>query len=247
MKNTTNAWIKKEWIIFLQLQCPQKNYLKNQNLKSINTMSKKIIPTINELISDKDAFKHDQLKMLLNQDPPKMWIKTNKYANNSQYVPVDKVEYMLDKIFQVWRLEILDARQMFNAVAVTIRLHYKHPITGEMEYHDGGGCKVLQTASGSGVLKPDFSNITQNAVEIALPIAISNALKDAAHHLGRIFGRDLNRTDVAEYKQTYEPYNEDNQVIKFIDQATTKEELKSIEHMVSDTTREAYKSKIEAL
>ena len=69
-------------------------------------MSKKIIPTINELISDKDAFKHDQLKMLLNQDPPKMWIKTNKYANNSQYVPVDKVEYMLDKIFQVWRLEI---------------------------------------------------------------------------------------------------------------------------------------------
>jgi hypothetical protein len=206
-----------------------------------------IVPTIQELTNDKEAYKQDQLKLLLNQDPPAQWVRKNKYANNSEYLPIDKVEYMLDKIFQVWRLEILEAKQMFNAVAVVIRLHYKNPITGEMHYYDGGGAKVLQTTSGSGVLKPDFSNITSNAVEMALPIAISYALKDAAHHLGRLFGRDLNRTDVAEYRQTYQPYNEDEQVIKFIDQATTKEELESILHMVSDTTREAYKSKIEAL
>ena len=203
-----------------------------------------VVPTIQELTNDKQAYQQDQLKLLLNQDPPAQWVRKNKYANNSEYLPIDKVEYMLDKIFQVWRLEIIEAKQMFNAVAVVVRLHYKNPITGEMQYYDGGGAKVLQTTSGSGVLKPDFSNITSNAVEMALPIAISYALKDAAHHLGRLFGRDLNRTDVAEYRQTYQPYNEDEQVIRFIENAETVDELKQAAPVVNERTRDLFNDKM---
>ena len=179
------------------------------------------IPKIQDLITDQDAaFKNDQLKIYLNQNPPDKWVRVNKYANNSRYLPIDKVEYMLDVIFQEWKVEVLKTSSLFNAVETTIRLHYKNPVTGEWAFHDGVGAKELQTQAGTGTLKQDFSNINKSAVEIALPIAKTNAIKDAADHLGRIFGRDLNRTEIATYTEKYHRSNAEREsLIKFIEKA----------------------------
>jgi hypothetical protein len=162
------------------------------------------LPKLSDLhLSPEQAFKNDQLKTLLNVEPNAAWVKKHPYANNAQYVPIDKVEFLLDRIFQLWKVEVLDTKQMFNAIQVTIRLHYMNPVTGEWMYHDGVGAKELQTVKDSGPLKLDFSNVQTGAVEKATPIAKSSAIKDAADHLGKLFGRDLNRKDTVAFSGSY--------------------------------------------
>lgn len=138
----------------------------------------------------------DEFNVLINQNPPAKWIKTNPYANNSKYLPIDKVELLLRKIYKDVDIEVLRESVMFNALTVTVRIHYTHPVTGQKGFKDGVGAKQIQTKKGSS--PADFTNINNNAVEMALPIAKTNAIKDACHTLGRIFGGDLNRKDVLE-------------------------------------------------
>jgi hypothetical protein len=179
----------------------------------------KPVPTIQDLVDPEKLHRNDQLKTLLNQPPPKQWVKTNKYANNSEYLSIEKVEYLMDKIFQEWKVEVLEYRTLFNSISVSVRLHYVNPLTGQWMYHDGVGAKELQTIAASGPLKQDFSNINKGAVEMALPIAKTSAIKDAADHLGKLFGRDLNRKDTLEYKQTYQ--RPEDSIVRAIKSATT--------------------------
>ena len=163
-------------------------------------MSKELIKSTIQSLYKEDAVlelaNFDMLNTLLNQKPPAKWIKKNPFAGNSLYLPIDKVEYLLRKIFKRYKVEILREQQLFNAVSVTVRLHYLHPITNEWDWIDGGGAKSLQLKKGSQSF--DFSNINTNAVDMAYPIAISQATKNAAAKLGRIFGSDLNRADIME-------------------------------------------------
>lgn len=138
----------------------------------------------------------DEFNVLINQQPPAKWIKTNPFANNSKYLPIDKVELLLRKIYKDVDIEVLRESVMFNSVTVTVRVHYTHPVTGQKGFKDGVGAKQIQTKKGSS--PADFANINNNAVEMALPIAKTNSIKDACHTLGRIFGGDLNRKDILE-------------------------------------------------
>lgn len=162
-------------------------------------MEKRNLPTLAELYSDnlELAFKHDQLNQLVNVDPKQDWIKTNKYANNSKYIPIGIVETLLQKVFKQHRIEVLREGVMFNSVYVTVRLHYLNLVTNDWSFHDGVGAVQLQTKQGSS--PAELQNINNNAVMMALPMAKSYAIKDAAENIGRIFGRDLNRKDVLEY------------------------------------------------
>lgn len=145
-----------------------------------------------------ELIKQDQFNVLLNQNPPAKWIKINKYAGNSQYLPIDKVEYLLRKIFKKYKVDILRENTMFNSVYVAVRLNYFNPVTNEWEYQDGIGAEQIQTKSGAS--PADLASINNNAVAIALPKAETAAIKDAAHKIGRIFGSDLNRKEVEEVK-----------------------------------------------
>lgn len=155
-----------------------------------------------------EAFKHDQLNLLLNQEPPSKWVSVNKYAGNSNYLPIEKVEFLLTRIFQEWRAEVMGYSQLFNSVSCHVRLHYKNPLNGEWYYHDGLGAVGIQTEAG----KPasDMSSIKQDAVMKALPAAKSYAIKDAAEHLGKLFGRDLNRKDVIPFSGAYSKVDTSN-------------------------------------
>ena len=167
-------------------------------------MQKNNLPKLADLHYDvATAFKNDDLKLLLNQPPHASWVKKNKYANNAEYVPIDKIEFLLDRIFQEWQVEVKETKQLFNAIQVSVRVHYLHPVTGEWRFHDGVGAKELQTVKDSGPLKLDFSNVNKGAVEMAAPIAKSMAIKDACDHLGKLFGRDLNRKDTIDFAGSY--------------------------------------------
>lgn len=161
-------------------------------------MSKSVTKkTINDLVEGREIenlAKLDVYNSLINAQPPKVWLKQNKYANNSWYLPIDKVEYLLTKLFKKWHVEVKSINVLFNSIAVEVRLHYYNPALGEWQYQDGVGAKQVQTKSGSS--PAEMQNINNNAVEMALPIAKVNAIKDASHNIGAIFGGNLNRKEV---------------------------------------------------
>lgn len=165
------------------------------------------LPKIQDLHNDlQEAFKTDQLNLLLNQPPKKEWVKDHPFAKNVKYLPIDKVEFMLTKIFGEWRVEILSEGQMFNSVYVKVRLHYKRPTDGEWSFHDGLGAVGVQTDKGASA--SDLNAIKQDAIMKALPAAESYAIKDAAEKLGVLFGKDLNRKETMAYEASFTEVNE---------------------------------------
>jgi hypothetical protein len=163
-------------------------------------MNTKLLPTFEDLVNDKElAHKQDQLTVLLNQQPPDKWVKEHPYIRGFKYLPIDKVEYLLKKLFRAYKIEVTESKMLLNAVTVCVRIHYQDPVTGEWAFHDGVGAKELQTQKDSGNLKMDMSNINRGAMEMALPIAKTVAIKDACDHFGRLFGSDLNRKETIDY------------------------------------------------
>ncbi len=156
------------------------------------------LPKIQDLYADNSlTVKNDKLMAFLNQPPLDAWVKVNPYANNSRYLPIERVEFLLKTIFKRYRIEITGQGNSFNGVWVTVRVHYQHPITGEWDFHDGIGAHEMQVKKGTS--PADLSNINKGALSMAFPIAKTLAVKDACDHFGKLFGSDLNRKDVIEY------------------------------------------------
>ena len=182
------------------------------------------IPTLAELHKDNaDAFNNDQLKTLLNCPPNEAWIKTHK-GTGVKYMPIDKDEYMLDRIFGRWRIDIKSIFQIENSVVAIIRLWYWNPsvlrldangypvnvngeqLKGDWDFHDGTGAMPIQVEKDSKA--SDLSAIKSGAIQMAAPAAVSYAIKDACDHLGRLFGRDITRKDTVNFDPSFkeDPY-----------------------------------------
>jgi len=159
------------------------------------------LPTLAELHHDVNAaFKNDKLNLLLNQPPHAAWVKKHPMTK-TDYIPIDKIEFLLTRIFQEWHVEIKQVQQLFQSVVTTVRLHVKNPLTGEWFYQDGVGAAPIQTDAGKSAA--DLGAIKSNAVQIAAPSSESYAVKDAAEKLGNLFGKDLNRKDTVLFSGAY--------------------------------------------
>lgn len=163
---------------------------------SIPTVPEKFkLPTLQEIFEDslEIAGKSEALNALLNHEPKKEWVKTHPFIKTHRYLPIDKVEYLLRKIFKHYRIEVTGQGTAFNGVWVTVRVHYFNPATGEMNYQDGIGASQLQTAKGTS--PADLNNINNGAISMAFPLAKTLAIKDACQLIGNIFGANLDRQD----------------------------------------------------
>jgi hypothetical protein len=157
-------------------------------------INKQTLPTLKDLVKDVAVYEeHDKLNFLLNQEPPKVWVKEHPFVKGHKYLPIDKVEYLLRKIFKEYRIEVLREGTSFNGVFVTIRLHYKNLVSNDWSYHDGIGAIHLQVKKGSS--PSDLANINNGALSMAFPLAKTLAIKDAADMFGTLFGANLNRRD----------------------------------------------------
>lgn len=163
-------------------------------------MNERKLPTIAQIVAGDNLpvdAKTNQLNILLNQEPPKTWLKSHPMVKGVVYLPVDKIEYLLTAIFVKWHVEVKDVKVIANSSVVTVRLHYKDPITGEILWQDGVGAAPIHTKSGAGAM--DWNSVNPMSVMQAVPSAESYAVKDAAEKIGRIFGKDLNRKDLVSY------------------------------------------------
>ncbi len=169
------------------------------SVQTINDQKIKL-PTIAELFDDniEVAGRVEGLNAILNTPPPQKWIKEHPHIKDWLYVPIDKVEYLLRKIFKQYKIEVLREGTAFNGVFVVVRVHYLDPATGEMLFHDGIGAAQLQTKKGTS--PADLSNINHGAVSMAFPIAKTLAIKDACDQFGAVFGANLNRKDVLPFQ-----------------------------------------------
>jgi len=180
----------------------------------------------------------EQLNVILSTPPPTQWIKIHPYIKNHKYLPIDKVEYLLRSCFKKFQIEVKEVKQLFNAIQVTVRVHYLNPATNEMMFHDGVGAWDLQTSAGSGALKLDLSNINIGAVPMATGIAKSVAIKDACDHFGTLFGANLNRKDVQNFEGnaellSYDKINDEKESKRVLDFITSCSDLKLLQGVKS--------------
>jgi len=204
-------------------------------------LAKQTKATITSLFKqlDLDVVPLEQLNVILSTPPPATWVKQHPFIKGYNYLPIDKVEYLLRRCFKKYQIEVIKTAQLFNAIEVTVRVHYLNPATNEMMYHDGVGAQELQTTKGSGNLNMDMSNVNKGAVMMALPIAKSIAIKDACDHFGDLFGANLNRKDIVQFTgdaellsaESVHTSKEKERVIRHIQNAITIESLKQVEKL----------------
>lgn len=175
------------------------------------------VPKFTDLIAEdkeEEVFKRDTFNWLVNQPPPAKWIKQHPMVKKEitlpsgekrkvpvEYIPIEKVELLLTRIFQEWRVEILREGALFQSVYCTVRLHYKDPVTQQWSYHDGTAAVDVQTKKDTAA--SDLASIVSGAIQKGLPAAESYAVKDAAEKIGKIFGKDLNRADAIAFTMGY--------------------------------------------
>lgn len=175
-------------------------------------MEKKVIklPTIDDLSKDTDvSIKENGLMVLLNQEPPISWLKKHPTITVKEekegriinapylYLPINKIEYLLSRIFTRWWVDIKSVQCLANSVVVCVRLHVVNPIDGEEIWQDGVGASPIQTDKGAGAM--DWNKAKSSGVMMATPSAESYAIKDAAEKFGKLFGKDLNRKESMDY------------------------------------------------
>jgi hypothetical protein len=156
------------------------------------------LPTMQDLITDtEDSLKQNALTVLLNQNPPAQWLVTHPMIRDYKYIPIERVEYLLTRIFGNWNVEIRGTQIVANSVVVTVRIHVNNPINGEPMWQDGIGAAPIQTDKGAGAT--DWNAVKTDGVQKAAPSAESYAIKDAAEKFGKIFGRDVSRKTTMDY------------------------------------------------
>lgn len=220
----------------------------------------KNLPTLTELVNDLDNYeKKDKLNFLLNQEPPEKWIKEHPFIKAKdesgrtvpyRYLPIDKVEYLLRKIFKDYKIEITGQGPIFNGVFVTVRVHYLDFTTGEWRFHDGIGASQIQTKKGSS--PADLNNINNGAVAMAFPAAESYAIKDACDKFGKLFGADISRSGTLGAAMMKPDKSEDLVYIRIkthIENSTSLEQIRQVDGEVGnyDDLNEYYLQKLSTL
>lgn len=150
-------------------------------------------------VSDEDAYKGNKYLAIVNRPVHTDFLKrhptlTNKDRSPYWYLPIDKVEWLLTRIYGAfWKREILKSYVAFNAAVVEVRVHFCIPNTDIWLFHDGIGSAPIQMAKGANAA--DLSAIKHDGTQKAFPSALSYAVSNAASRIGKIFGSDLNKED----------------------------------------------------
>lgn len=134
----------------------------------------------------------DEFQKLVSKKPAPGAILKNQFANNSEYVEVGYMEMKLDQITKgLWNVEVKDVKVLGNAVVCTVSVRFFHWHFKTWVTRDGVGACPIEVKSGASPV--DFSQINAKALTKNVPVAKSEAFKNACKSIGNLFGRHLNR------------------------------------------------------
>jgi len=171
------------------------------------TTPKVNLPALKDLYDGDLTLKQGQneLNLLLNQPPNPKWIRQHPFASKDviidgkktkvpiDFIPIERIEYLLTRLFIKWRVEVKEIQVIANSCVVTIRLHYQNIEDNEWSWQDGIGAAPIQTEKDAGAM--EWNKVRTDSVMKSAPAAESYAVKDAAEKIGKIFGKDMNRKD----------------------------------------------------
>lgn len=183
----------------------------NQISKPMQVWTPRPLPKLAELHFDKEkAFADDELLRLLHQPANISWMKRHPLINvkvdgkmeKLLYMPKDKVQFLLTRIFGFWKREIKSVQPFFNSALAVVRIHVQNPLTGEWMWHDGVGAAPMQTDAGSSAM--EIGAMKNDAVMKGGGSAVSYALKNACECWGDIFGGNAQNKEAIQFTGTYQ-------------------------------------------
>jgi len=131
----------------------------------------------------KDNF--DNLDDVLNAEPNPQWLEKESIGGKDVFnLSIEKTEFILNRLFRNVIIEVKELKVQEGIGSILVRVHYTNR-DGEKMFQDGvASCDAKDTTARS-----------------MMPALKSVAIKDSCHHLGRIFGRDLNRKNTIKSKK----------------------------------------------
>jgi hypothetical protein len=155
-----------------------------------------------QLANLEEAIKLDTVNAFLNTPPRADWLKPRPPGKGKgKYLPISRIEQLLTAICQKWYVEIKSTTVLGNSICSVVTLHYFLPQLNEWRKMDGCGAAPLQVDAGADAT--DTSALKSAAVQMAAPMSVSYAVKDAAQRIGAIFGRDINNKDAEKFAGIY--------------------------------------------
>ena len=161
--------------------------------------------------TDKDLLYKMQTfqKIYLQKEPSANEVKKNKFANNSEYLPISFLEMTLDEIFfGLWQTKNFTSKVVANEMVGELELHYFHPIAKTWLVRVGvAGVQIqyeAQKDENGNKKKVDITNISLKIVNTLTkdyPHLKAQCFRNACLSIGKTFGRDLNR----EFEDQYSP------------------------------------------
>lgn len=128
----------------------------------------------------------ENIEQVLEFEPKKDWLKIEKLGGKEFLsLPIEKVEFLLKRLFKHICIEVKEQKEGAKLLLISVRIHYTNR-EGTRLFQDGTASVGLIGAAPWGL---------SQAIK-------SMAIKDSAHHLGKIFGRDLNRIDIIPTKES---------------------------------------------
>lgn len=145
-----------------------------------------------------DAIAMERFNTYLNTDPPPSEVFENKHAGNTKYLPISFLEMELDQVFfGVWETKDFKTTVIGNELAGSVTLRVYHPIANVWIERVGAAGTMIRTVKDMPVT---VENKIKNAIEMDYPHLLADCFRNACKHLGKRFGRDLNRKYVDHYR-----------------------------------------------
>lgn len=161
-------------------------------------------------VADDSQIKEFRIKIqnftkLLNSSPEKTKIQKHQ---GYDYLPISHIEKELDKLFfGLVQYEVITYQQIFNEISCHARIKVFHPVINQWMQYDGLGSAVIQQDANTKVAEFNLYK-KGNALQLALPKAYAEAIKNASKKIGKRFGADLNR----KFEDVYEPMIKEEKV-----------------------------------
>lgn len=179
----------------------------NKELAKQNTA----VTTPEQASSDKELLEKMQTfqKMYLQKEPNKNEVRKNKFANNSEYLPISFLEMTMDEVFfGLWQTKSFTSKVVANEMVGELELSYFHPIAKTWLTRVGvAGVQIqyeAQRDEDGNKKKVDITNISLKIVNTLTkdyPHLKAQCFRNACLSIGKSFGRDLNR----EFEDAYNP------------------------------------------
>ena len=163
----------------------------------------------------------ENLDEVLSWQPKKEWVKEHDYIKGWMYLPIQHKEFLMDRLFGDYEIDIKETRETKTGCFVVVNVY-----------------TIIKTHDGIGAVE---FNQSLNA-SMGFPMAKTFAISDALDHYGVIFGRNLNRKDIAP-KKVVETSEEETKFIAMVTERVSKcEDLATLKNL-HDVTQEEMISK----